>query len=165
MKASAYRESIRMPVILFAGLCGGLAEVAWIQIYATLTGHSGVEVARQVTASVLPGMADAALAPGLGLLIHFALSLLVALGYATFVWKPFLRHRGPAAAIAVAAGALASIWAINFLVILPVVNAGFVALFPYTVSLGSKILFGLAMAVVLHTAQRGVSKSTVEHVG
>ena len=108
MKASAYRETIRMPVILFAGLCGGLAEVVWIQIYATLTGHSSVEVARQVTASVLPGMADAALAPGLGLLIHFALSLLVTLGYTTFVWKPFLRHRGPAAAIAVAAGALAS---------------------------------------------------------
>lgn len=161
MKASAHSESSRMPLILFAGLCGGLAEVIWVQIYATLTGHSSMEVARQVTASVLPDMTDAAAAPGLGLIIHFALSLLVALGYSIFVWKPFLQQRGPAAAIAVAAGVLASIWAMNFLLILPIVNAEFVALLPYTVSLGSKILFGLAMATVLYTAQRAVSKSAV----
>ena len=63
----------------------------------------------------------------------------------------------------VAAGVLASIWAMNFLLILPIVNAGFVALFPYTVSLGSKILFGLAMAGVLYTAQHADAKYAAEH--
>lgn len=165
MKTSAHDETVRLPVILLAGLCGGLAEVIWAQIYTTFTGHSSVEVTRQVTASVLPGLTDAAFAPAPGIVIHFALALLVGLGYALLIWRPFLRQRGPAAAVAGAASVLASIWMMNFLVILPVLNPGFVALFPYPVSLGSKILFGLAMAGVLHTAQRADMKSVTEQAG
>lgn len=154
-----------LPVILLAGLCGGLAEVIWVQVYAALTAHNSVEVARQVTASLLPNMADAAFAPGLGVAIHFALSLLVALAYAVLIWTPFMRQRGPAASVAVAAGVLASIWIVNFLLVLPIVNAAFVTLLPYSVSLGSKLLFGLAMAGVLYTAQHAEAKSAPEHAG
>jgi hypothetical protein len=69
------------------------------------------------------------------------------------VWLPFTRRRGPAVAVAVAVGVLACIWAVNFLLLLPVVNAAFVGLLPYSVSLGSKLLFGVAMAGVFHVAQ------------
>lgn len=162
MKTFAHNETDgSLPVILLAGLCGGLAEVVWVQVYAALTAHSSVEVARQVTASLLPSMADAAFAPVLGIAIHFALSLLVALAYAALIWTPFMRRRGPAASVAVAAGVLASIWMVNFLVVLPIVNAAFVTLLPYSVSLGSKLLFGLAMAGVLYTAQRTVQAGNV----
>jgi len=138
-----------LKVILLAGLCGGLAEVLWVQLYSLLAGLSGAEVARQVTASLLPGAADAAFAPGLGIAIHLALSLLLAVCYATLVWAPFLQRRGPAASLAAASAVLAAIWAVNFLAVLPVVNAAFVGLLPYPVTLGSKLLFGLAMAAVL----------------
>ena len=166
MKTHVHNETDgSLPVILLAGLCGGLAEVIWVQVYASLTTHSSLEVARQVTASLLPGMADAAFAPGLGVVIHFALSVLVALVYAAVIWKPFVRQRGPAASVAVAAGVLASIWMVNFLLVLPIVNAAFVTLLPYSVSLGSKLLFGLAMASVLYTAQQAEAKSAAVHTG
>jgi hypothetical protein len=42
----------------------------------------------------------------------------------------------------------AAIWAINFFVILPVVNAEFVTLMPYAVTLASKLGFGVAMGWV-----------------
>ncbi|HLD13557.1 MAG TPA: hypothetical protein VJB18_02450 [Burkholderiales bacterium] len=41
--------------------------------------------------------------------------------------------------------ALAAVWAVNFLVILPVVHPAFVYLLPYPVTLLSKLFFGLAM--------------------
>ena len=91
MKAPAHDETdSSLSVILLVGLCGGLAEVVWVQVYAALTGRSSVEVARQVTASLLPNMTDAAFAPGRGVVIHFALSLLVALAYAVLIWTPFM---------------------------------------------------------------------------
>ena len=143
-----------LKLILLAGFCGGMAEIFWVQLYASLTGHSGLEVARQVTASMLPGLSDAAFAPGLGIAIHLVLALLVALVYAALIWLPFIRRRGPAASLAVASAVLATIWAVNFLLVLPVVNPVFVTLMPYPVTLGSKLLFGMAMAGVLYTAQK-----------
>ncbi len=142
-----------LKLILLAGFCGGMAEIIWVQLYASLTGHNGVEVARQVTASLLPGMADAAFAPSLGIAIHLVLALLVALVYAALVWLPFVRRRGPAASVAAASAILATIWAVNFLLVLPIVNHVFVTVLPYPVTLGSKLLFGMAMAGVLYTAQ------------
>jgi len=50
---------------------------------------------------------------------------------------------------------------VNFLLVLPIVNAAFVTLLPYSVSLGSKLLFGLAMAGILYTAQRTVQAGNV----
>ena len=44
---------------------------------------------------------------------------------------------------------LASIWAINFFVVLPFVSPAFVHLLPYGVTLASKLGFGLAAAGML----------------
>ena len=42
--------------------------------------------------------------------------------------------------------ALVSVWAVNFFVVLPTISPAFVHLAPYSVSLMSKVLFGLAAA-------------------
>jgi len=44
--------------------------------------------------------------------------------------------------------ALAGVWALNFLVVLPIVSPAFIHLMPYSVSLISKMAFGLAAAEV-----------------
>jgi hypothetical protein len=41
------------------------------------------------------------------------------------------------------------VWAVNFLVVLPVLNPAFIVLLPDSVTLFSKMLFGTAMALVL----------------
>jgi len=48
-------------------------------------------------------------------------------------------------------GVLVLVWTMNFLVILPVVNPAFVTIVPYGASLTSKVLFGVAAALVFHT--------------
>jgi hypothetical protein len=47
--------------------------------------------------------------------------------------------------------ALTAIWAFNFFALLPTVNADFAGLMPYAVTLGSKLLFGVAMAATLNS--------------
>ena len=49
---------------------------------------------------------------------------------------------------------LAGIWALNFLLVLPVLNPRFVTLMPYAATLASKALFGLTMAAVLARGKR-----------
>jgi len=51
--------------------------------------------------------------------------------------------------VASALAALATIWAVNFLVLLPQLNPAFVALLPPAVTLLSKLLFALGMGGVL----------------
>ena len=49
------------------------------------------------------------------------------------------------------------VWAVNFYILLPAWNPGFVALLPLSVTLISKLLFGLAMGIVIGDAARGVT--------
>lgn len=140
--------------VLLAGLAGGLAEVLWVALYASLTPVSGVEVARQVAVTVFPAAADLAAAPLLGIAVHLALSLALGAVFANVVWFPWARRLDFSAAMATAIGALAGVWAINFLVVLPVLNPAFVTLMPYGASLISKALFGVAMAWTLQEVSR-----------
>ena len=144
----AKQPSIGWHLLLFAGLGGGLAEVLWVVFYAALAPISAIEVARQITASVFPALASAAVAPLLGVGIHLLLSLVIVVGFAIAVWLPFARRSRSETTIS-ALIALAVIWVINFYVVLPVLNPAFVALMPYSVTFISKILFGLAMVSVL----------------
>lgn len=155
MKTNSHFDhtSVLWKVVLLAGLCGGLAEILWVQLYSLLAGQSSVVVAREVTASFSSSLAQTAAAPEIGVLIHLVLSVFVALIYARLVWLPFTQRRGPGVSLAVASGVLACIWVINFLLLLPLVNATFISLLPYSVTLGSKLLFGAAMAEVFQLAQ------------
>lgn len=134
---------------LLAGLCGGLAEVLWVALFASLTPVSGVEIARQVAATVFPSAAALAVAPVLGIAIHFALSMVLAVVFAWALWVPYAKGLKFGGAVATAIGALVAVWAINFFVVLPILNRAFVTLMPYGVTLFSKALFGAAMAWTL----------------
>ena len=138
--------------ILLAGFAGGLAEVLWVSLYAALSPLQGWDVAREIAASVLGASIGASLAPAVGLLIHFALSAVVALAFVTLLQAPPMRRLRPAGAVVGALAMLAAIWAMNFFVLLPVLNPAFVALLPLSVSFASKMLFGLGLGVTLNRA-------------
>ena len=137
-----------------AGLVGGAAEVAWVSLYASLSGADATAVARGVVGSLSPAMAASPVAVALGLAIHMVLA--VALGVViTLSVGALLPRWVPATARAlVVVAALVVVWAVNFLVVLPLVHPQFVDLLPYGVSLASKVLFGLAAAAVLCIAER-----------
>ncbi len=131
-----------------AGLTGGLAEVAWIWIYGALSHIDSASVARGVSRAVgIETLADPVV---LGIAVHMLLA--AALGIAlAFAMQPLLARWGRSQTVkyATVTAALAIVWAVNFLVILPVLSPSFVGLVPYEVSFLSKILFGVAAAAVL----------------
>jgi hypothetical protein len=148
----------RASVFMAAGLAGGLAEVLWVSLYSSLTPMSAVAVAREVAASVFPQAAFQPGAPLLGLMIHFALSLV--LGLAIGAGLLFTgRRRDFATMLALLIGALTLVWLVNFFAILPLLNPRFAVLMPYSVTLLSKVLFAVAMACVLQLAQAPEAKS------
>ena len=132
----------------FAGLAGGAAEVGWIALYQHLVGHDAAAVARGVTKAVVPALAPGPAALPMGLAIHIGLS--IALGVVVAMAVPRLLPRVASTALEPVAviAALVGVWALNFFVILPVIDPEFVALVPYGVSLASKVLFGFAAAFV-----------------
>ena len=132
-------------MIVLAGFCGGMAEIIWVAIYSAMTPIGAMEVARQITASVFPAMTDASAAAPVGIAIHLLLSLLLAGVFTVAVWLPFARKLRLAPALLVAVAALSGVWAINFFVVLPLLNPAFVDLMPYGITLISKMLFGIAM--------------------
>ena len=134
---------------LLAGLSGGAAEVAWVSLYSNATDTGGMIVAQQVAASVVPAAAALPSAPLLGIAIHMLLSVALGLAFATTIWRLAAPRLGAAAFMATAAASLALVWAVNFFVVLPVLNPAFITLMPYGVTLVSKMLFGTAMGTVL----------------
>jgi hypothetical protein len=131
--------------IAVAGLAGGAAEVLWIWLVGGAFGTESWQVSRAVTATVAPSYSASAAAPWWGLAIHFLLSFALAATFASTLGR---RLHG-AALFATAIGALAAVWAFNFLVLLPAINPAFTELLPHPVTLVSKLLFGVAMAAVL----------------
>ena len=128
---------------IVAGAAGGLAEIAWVGLYAAVTGGNAAIIAQGVTTAagvdaLFPHTAAAA-----GVAVHMILSL--ALGVALAVSARSFSRSVRAFSLA----ALAGVWFVNFFVILPLVSPAFTHLVPYAVSLTSKLLFGLAAGQVL----------------
>lgn len=136
-------------IVLIAGFAGGIAEIAWVGIYCYLTGTSSIEVARQVAVTV---SLEYPAAPFFGVLMHLALSFAAAAVYSALIWHPITARYGAALSMLVAMAVLAAVWAVNFLLILPVLNPGFVKLMPYPVTIVSKLLFGICMALAFKFA-------------
>lgn len=89
------------------------------------------------------------------LIMHDVLSVLI-VGIVAMILLRMLAGRIDVLAVLVVSGAaLVGIWAINVFVILPMVNADFVTLMPYTITLTSKLGFGIAMGWVF--VVRGVA--------
>ena len=137
-----------------AGAAGGIAEIIWIFVYASVTGTDAASVARDVTTATGVNLLLRGSPAAFGVTIHMMLA--VALGIAlAFSWTA-LSQRWPtrANAYAVMPVALAAVWAINFLIILPLIDPHFVQIVPYSVSLISKLLFGVAAAAALSRPRR-----------
>ena len=131
-----------------AGVAGGIAEVAWISLYAAATGGDAASVARGVTDTVgigiLPPIAG-------GVAIHMALAAILGMAVAAALVPTRLHGARLYGAMI---GALSAVWAINFLVVLPLINPQFVEIVPLAVSFVSKLLFGVAAATTLLLAPR-----------
>jgi hypothetical protein len=131
---------------VIAGLAGGLAEVAWISIYGAISGVSADLVAQEITRSIAP---YASYSPVLaGILIHLILAVGLGVGVALAIRLLLLGYGRVYTEFGLVIMTLATVWAVNFLLVLPYVNPHFVDLLPYTVTLASKLLFGLAAATV-----------------
>jgi len=149
---SVLTKSINL--IMLAGLAGGLSEILCIGVYSAVTHSGGFEIARQITASVLPTWADLSIARLSGVVIHLALSVVLAFLCCTVCIEPVARRFGHAGILLSSMVVLVCVWGINFLVILPVINPAFVTLLPFLVTLLSKMLFGLTMGSVFSLGLR-----------
>jgi hypothetical protein len=130
---------------LAIGIAGGFAEVAVVALYGLVANASVTNVGRHIASAV--GL-DIAGAWG-GLAVHMALA--AALGIALMAaWSVVRRNvAGVTSLYLFATGTLASIWGINFFVVLPVLSPNFVTVLPYSVTLFSKVMFGIAAATCL----------------
>jgi hypothetical protein len=144
-----------------AGFAGGVAEILWVLAYSAVGPVSATAVAREVTASVLPDAATSAAAPLLGVGIHLALSIAIAFAFVATLGNFLSRDKNAARYVAIAVAALTGVWAVNFLLLLPLVNGQFVTLMPYAATLFSKALFGAAMGAVLVRYSGTLSRSRV----
>lgn len=141
--------TLRLLPVIVAGLAGGLIEVAWILSYSSMTSTSSAEVARQITYSVLPHSMNAGSAVLLGVGIHLLLSIALAAGFVALLYGPIARRFGATGVFVSGLATLSTVWAVNFLILLPVLNPAFPVLMPYAVTFTSKLLFGAAMSWVL----------------
>ncbi len=134
---------------IVAGVAGGLAEVAWVTLYAGISGGDPAVLARGVTtaagvSALLPGSSAA-----LGVAMHMMLAVMLGVALSC-AWSALRKSRpGLNNPYPLMLAALAGVWAVNFFVVLPIVSPAFVHMVPYAVSLTSKLLFGLAAAEVL----------------
>jgi hypothetical protein len=137
------RNDLKLGVL--AGLAGAGAEIAWISLYAAVSGADAGEVARGVAIAASGGLMDWALA---GVVIHMLLG--AALGIAlALAWRRIPARLGAAPAFGLVLLTLAAVWKINFFVLLPLINPAFANMLPYAVTLTSKLLFALAAATAL----------------
>jgi hypothetical protein len=134
---------MRIRICALAGAAGGAAEVLWI---AGVAPAQAQDVALAVGATFHPG-----LPASIGVAIHMVLSIALGLALAKVLLGVARGSLVPAAL-----AALAGVWTINFFVVLPLVNPGFVTLLPLGVTLVSKLLFGAAAGLTLVLAhERG----------
>jgi hypothetical protein len=137
-------ETTRHGVV--AGIAGGLAEIAWVALYAGATGTDPATLARGVTTAAGVSALFPAAPVILGVTVHMALAATLGIAL-SFGWRALSSHRleiaGP---FPFMLAALVGVWAVNFFVALPIVSPAFIHLVPYPVSLVSKVLFGLAAA-------------------
>ena len=142
-------KNIKPGWLMIAGLIGGLAEVFWISIYSAFTDTQASVVCSAISATFMPTMSSISAAPFIGLVIHLVLSIILAIGFGKLLY-PIVKNRFENLGLMVTAiVTLAVIWKINFFVILPAINPAFVSLLPLSITLVSKLLFGLAMGSVL----------------
>jgi hypothetical protein len=147
-----YSPSFRATLV--AGAAGGVAEMLWVAAYSSVTPIAGMDVAQEVTVSLVPDAVHLAFAPIWGVGIHMLLSAALGLALAKLLFARIVPRYGIGMLVPATLAALAGIWAVNFFLVLPVLNASFVTLMPLAATLTSKLLFGAAMGWTLQGAVR-----------
>ncbi len=134
---------------MLAGAAGGVAEIAWVTLYAAATGGDPAVLARGVTTAAGVSALLPASPAALGVAVHMTLAVMLGVALA-FAWSA-LRTRRPGLSnpYPFMLAALAGVWAVNFFIVLPIVSPAFVHLAPYEISLTLKLLFGVAAAAIL----------------
>jgi len=145
----------RWGAVLWGGLAGGAAEVVVIGLAAVLAGIGGWFVAAGVSDATFGSLFNGGNAVAVGMIVHFALSFLIAACFVPFAAR-IQRRFGTAAVVAASATALSGVWAMNFFVVLPRVAPEFVAIVPLYVSFLSKLSFGVMMGLALVSSSRRV---------
>lgn len=129
------------------GIAGGLAEVMFMAAYNLIAGTSGRTTLSLITLTFFDHeIAFGPLGAFGGLLIHFALSIIVGIFFSIFMFNdkiPFSRVFASGIALLIA------IWTFNFFLLLPKINPEFVEMVPVNVALFSKLLFGVSMGIYL----------------
>jgi hypothetical protein len=135
---------------LAIGITGGIAEVLVVWSYSMWANVSALNVARHIASTVgLDGTSAWA-----GLTVHMLIAALLGVAIA-FAWQ-FLSGNSVRLAplYSFALLALSAVWAINFLIVLPVLSPSFVTLLPLSVTFVSKLAFGFAAATGLRILGR-----------
>lgn len=136
----------------FAGLAGGAAEIAWVLLYSGLGNADPNVVAQGVTSTFSSAVAASSVGVQLGILIHMTIAILLGIAIAMLsrILLPPVRSMLLEPCFVISS--LAGVWALNFHLVLPLINPQFVHLLPLEVSLTSKVLFGVAAAFVFSVA-------------
>jgi hypothetical protein len=145
-RVSRFIETIRVGAL--AGIAGGIAEIGWIVLYGMVTGTPTGLVARGVVGSVIPPLAASPWAAWLGIFIHLVLAIALGLGLALALRSVSRFGNAGRSQFVFVMLAVVAVWVINFFFVLPRINPEFIALLPSSVTLLSKLLFGLSAATV-----------------
>ena len=137
-------------VLVTAALLGGMAEIVWVIIYTSFSNIPAATIATQISKTFIPDITANTATITSGILIHFILSIILLFVIA----KPLLARlpghwKTTPLLVLLSTLLLVAIWTFNFMLLLPLVNPEFVTLLPYTVSLASKVMFGIAMGLTL----------------
>ena len=136
--------------VLLAGMAGGMAEIVWFTILGAVLSINIHAVASGITTSVFPVWGDSAFAVFAGIVIHLALSVFLASVYIVPLGRWSMARFGLFGQLMTGVIALSSVWAVNYLVILPIINPDFIALSTYGLSLISKVFFGITMVMTFN---------------
>jgi len=146
MSKSDSRQAIFVGAM--AGAAGGLAEVAWVTLYAAFSGGDAAIIAKGVTTAAGVGAIFPNTPVGAGIAVHMVLSLALGIALA-FGWRSAVKRGLPISPYGFCLAGLLAVWFANFFVVLQLVSPGFIGLVSYPASLTSKLLFGLAAAQAL----------------
>jgi hypothetical protein len=133
------------------GIAGGVAEIIWIAAYGAVTGVPVSPVANGIVATLMPAWSATPWSVPLGLFIHLGLAAALGIGLALGLRALASHFEDGLSEFRIAVPALATVWAVNFFLVLPKANPAFVHMLPFAVTLMSKLLFGLSAALVLRT--------------
>ena len=98
----------------------------------------------------------------LGVVLHMLLGVALGMALACLWWRMSARIGVAWEYGFVLLLLLASVWKINFDVVLPIVGQAFANLLPHGVTLASKLLFGFAAVVALRYGERRLPAVTAE---